>query len=504
MRHLRRDRDEQDGEVAPDRGPPHAEPPVGPAGMLALQQQVGNAAVARMVELQAARALVQRDPLATGDDYITARRARADWIAVGVRGPQDHTPSTGRGGFGVAYVPDVGHGALNVHLNGAVDFKPGIEIVTYLNLKFAVARSPAPQVAAAALAINQLPNEQREAAAAPWQWSAGDQATFLNAFETMIEQVWDRKFTFACTRPFWQDLGADVNVLVGVHGGAKTDQDHMSVTSYKVPDNATVATTGNVGIAYPGAPGNARDQSMVLNSSDVRPRSDISLTLNAAFETESERLELVSRTDVAVFASKWQSGGTGPVCGTCGKEIRELAGTPINIHVQGYGAEPERTARLRFSAIVDDLVGGGMTDARTRAVFHFDGEGDQVRLLVGTGQPQVVAAHEAGHMFGLADEYTAPFSGTGSPLGTQVDPGLGQAQGLPAAVAENTDSIMSVGNAVKPQHYATFLEALKKVTAMNDWELGTPTTVMAPGVDGPLPRPPGQGDRQDEPATAYA
>jgi hypothetical protein len=100
-------------------------------------------------------------------------------------------------------------------------------------------------------------------------------------------------------------------------------------------------------------------------------------------------------------------------------------------------------------------------------------------------------------MFGFADEYTAPFSGTGSALGTQVDPGLGQAQGLPGAVAENSDSIMAVGNVVKPQHYATFLEALKKVTAMKEWELGTPTGVVPPGVDGPLPGAP-------EPATAYA
>jgi hypothetical protein len=210
-------------------------------------------------------------------------------------------------------------------------------------------------------------------------------------------------------------------------------------------------------------------------------------------------------TNVATFASTWKTGGTGPICGTCGQEIRDLAGTRINIHVQGYGAEPEVTARGRFDYVVGDLVGGGMSDARTRAVFHFDGVGNQGRLAVGSGDSQVVAAHEAGHMFGFADEYTAPFTSVSvATAGNQVDPGLGQAQGLPAAVAENSDSIMSMGNVVKPQHYATFLEGLKHVTAMKEWELGTPNAVLAPGVDGPLPRPPGQDGRPTEPETAYA
>ena len=122
-----------------------------------------------------------------------------------------------------------------------------------------------------------------------------------------------------------------------------------------------------------------------------------------------------------------------------------------------------------------------MTDAPTRCVFIMrtgGGNGGQVRM--GAGVQQIVAAHEAGHMFGLGDEYTAPFSGTGGDLGTPVDGDLGAQQGLPGAVHENSDTIMSVGDAVRPQHYATFLEALKAVTAMPEWVFGPPVPVTPP------------------------
>ena len=133
-----------------------------------------------------------------------------------------------------------------------------------------------------------------------------------------------------------------------------------------------------------------------------------------------------------------------------------------------------------------------MTDAATRCVMIVrtgTGNGGQVRM--GAGVQQIVAAHEAGHMFGLGDEYTAPFAGTGGDLGTPVDGDLGQQQGLPGAVHENSDTIMSVGDAVRPQHYATFLEALKAVTEMSEWVFGPPVPVTPPNPA--LDSIPGQG-----------
>lgn len=64
---------------------------------------------------------------------------------------------------------------------------------------------------------------------------------------------------------------------------------------------------------------------------------------------------------------------------------------------------------------------------------------------------------------------------------------------------------MAVGAAVKPQHYATFLEALKDVTGMSEWALGPAQGVLPPAADGPLPKPPtAPGAPPPEPAPAMA
>ena len=162
-------------------------------------------------------------------------------------------------------------------------------------------------------------------------------------------------------------------------------------------------------------------------------------------------------------------------CGTCKKEISEAAGAVVNVEIPGEGADPQGLAEGRFLAGKFELAANGMTDAATRCRLTVVGSGVDGVVKMGAGVRQIVAAHEAGHMFGLGDEYTAPFSGTGKDLGDPVDADLGPKQGLPGAVSENSDTIMSVGQAVKPQHYATFLEALKHVTGMQEWAFGPPS-----------------------------
>jgi hypothetical protein len=61
--------------------------------------------------------------------------------------------------------------------------------------------------------------------------------------------------------------------------------------------------------------------------------------------------------------------------------------------------------------------------------------------------------------------------------------------------------------AARPQHYATFLEALEDVTGRPEWAVGPPTGVVPPGVDGPMnpnAAPPGRANQPGEPATALA
>jgi hypothetical protein len=472
-----------------------------PADVLALQPAAGNAALARALGGGAGAAPLLRQPAppgTTGSDHLDARAAKDRWQAQGVRGPMKHT----RGGFQVAYVPIGADGALNVTLKGGVDFQDGIELVDIFGLKVAVVNQGTQGTRNEASRINRLPFGRREAAVAGWRWGGAEKRAFLQGFEAAIEGAWNRRYQFHCTRAHWTDLGVDVNVFVEVHEGARAAGEHVQVTSYKVPPGGPA---GHVGVVRRTGSG-PDDVEMRLNSEDAAPRTDILLKTSIAFPAGGDALDAAGKRSAQQFGG-WWAGGGAPICPTCAKEVTELAASPINLHVQGTGTDPHAQAKRRFTNLVADLRAAGMSDAVDRCVFHDDGEGDDVRLVVGDGQAQTVAAHEAGHMFGLDDEYpksNAPKGTAGDPLatGAPVDPGLAAAQGLPGAVRERSDSIMSVGDAVKPQHYATFLAGLKLVTGMEDWAFGPAQGVVPPGVDGPLPRP---GDKDPlEERTAIA
>jgi hypothetical protein len=247
---------------------------------------------------------------------------------------------------------------------------------------------------------------------------------------------------------------------------------------------------------------------MTINSNDVTARSDIVLHADANFNAGEATMDPANTAILNTFGSTFVSGG-GPRCGTCGQEIAGLAGTPIHAKIKGSGADPQASAQARFtfvSGILQPLM-------KTAPIFEYDGEGESVSIVVGSGAQQIVAAHEAGHMFGLDDEYDQQFGATRPAPGAALkDTTLGTSEGLPGPVAENSDSIMSVGAAVKPQHYMTFLEALKHVTQMQEWALGPATGVVPPGVDSPSPTeghgtPGGSGgpdSQPQEPATAVA
>jgi len=58
-----------------------------------------------------------------------------------------------------------------------------------------------------------------------------------------------------------------------------------------------------------------------------------------------------------------------------------------------------------------------------------------------------------------------------------------------------SDNIMSEGKEVRPHHYVTFLDALKQVSGMPDWDYGPPQKVDEPSGMGdfPVPGTPGGG-----------
>jgi hypothetical protein len=147
----------------------------------------------------------------------------------------------------------------------------------------------------------------------------------------------------------------------------------------------------------------------------------------------------------------------------------------------------KRLAERRAKAVYDYLKSKGFHGVNSQRV-EVKGEGSdgaaedaswrRVDLIVGDGRAQNVVAHELGHVFGLDDEYATNagslISGTGNPTGTQIGhDGMATGLGAANATAENNDGIMSLGNNVRPQHYATFGNALQQITSTPEWRIKT-------------------------------
>ena len=143
----------------------------------------------------------------------------------------------------------------------------------------------------------------------------------------------------------------------------------------------------------------------------------------------------------------------------------------------------------RLSSVFNFLKDKGFLNIETRVVStnRSDSEAEKekesnesdkdfrrVDMIVGSGELQNTVAHEFGHVFGLKDEYVSvgtSFSGSGTAAGTTVaHSGMSEKIGGNKAVSESSDNMMSMGNRVQKQHYATFGWALKELTG-KDWKL---------------------------------
>ncbi len=456
------------------------------ATVVALQRSAGNAAVARMLLRQP----VVAPPALTNspqEAFDTARKERETFIAAGKKGPQTYNPSATNkdnyyGGFDVEYDP--AKAELLVMLKGAVLFLAGMSIDPAGR---AQAIEPSAQTAAAAAAINRLPKAARAAEVAKWTWSSAggpdssDETDLLTGFKSSVEAAWRKKHPFHCTKEYWRDLGATTELKVDVAkvaaAGGKAGDQHMLVNTYKVAKGfiGGAADVSRPGGKAAGAFGNV----MNITSEDVTARKDELLHRDLSFQPGKGLLTPGSVGTVWRLAKEMPNAAPGSTI--------EAAG--LTVRVQGKDA---RQRRDRFDAVLDHLKQGGGVDP-SRAKFEDGGEGEGGHVTVGTGDAQTVAAHESGHMFGLDDEYTGAGAYGAGKKTEHTD--IAAAAGHTGAMHATSDNIMSEGNVVRPQHYVTFLDALKQVTAMADWDYGATQKVDPPsGVgDFPVPGTPGGG-----------
>jgi flagellar motor protein MotB len=461
-------------------------------GMGALQQRaarhlgplMGNSMLQRVLEAEETG-----DVTTIPDDAMPADMA--DFLKRGVMpGPNglDVTP-TGIGGFNAKFDPNSRE--LIITLNIGIAFIHGLQIDPAtstvspdgagLDLTDADEQGTLAELQTAADQINtDVPAADRQAIVdSQWRWG-GEEDTWMTQYQTGVQSAWGGKHFFVSQD--WPQLMSNVRVNVNVHRG-NDPKDHAKGKIIKT-------APGGIG-AYvqSGSTTNANDQELIMSSTAVDPRPDNLLHWRLFFAHDSAKIEEASSEPDG-------AGDTGPVF--LNKFIKTFNAAPGNagqkIQLIGHASSsgsPQYNQKLseqRAAAVEAFLKSNGLTGSVDRTVDSGTGEEGEIEagssrrvdMIIGSGEAQVVANHESGHLLGLDDEYSTDpaglIRGTGNPIGSSVAHSDIDADALAdapidGAVAENNDNIMSLGNTVRPQHYATFHAALEQVTGKS-WRYG--------------------------------
>jgi len=411
---------------------------------------------------------------------------------------QDFQPSTGIGGFNVRYSPQ--NSELRILLRVGIDFQNSLSVddaglVTANTGDFATSAADLNSIPDAALRTTEVQSN--------WQWSAGNKTSWIQDYQQQAQDAWGGQFYF--TSQNWSDVYANVRVELDVHAN-HLRTDHCKATVFKVPEGSSAGPGAEVVSTRNQPVGNTA----TMVSSDLQGTGNF-LSHRLYFESGSDSIATAETVDadpapgflrdlIATFQRGTSTGGV-PIA--------------ITGHTMSGGDEAanQTLSAQRAQNVADYLRTNGAQIAGYRLTSRgvgaegaaVDEDWERVDIQVGSGEGQHTMVHETGHMFGLGDQYVVAglvASGTGGRLGTRTehDPQVQNMGGVQASIYENNDDIMSLGNAIRPQHYSTFHEALTTVAPQAQFEYGG--VGSAPRVPPDLINPYGQPN--EEPTTAVA
>jgi outer membrane protein OmpA-like peptidoglycan-associated protein len=308
-------------------------------------------------------------------------------------------------------------------------------------------------------------------------WPADKQRDWIGKFSTAVSDGWKEKHAFVLDEPGFEKYRAVCDVKVR-HVDKAADA-NTSITAQWVPPGAPRLRSAVKGAA---AELDARDVDepetakvpvglvrqigpFDFNSSELTP------TVNAgidAFEKAVKREQAPGRKfagslDDVAFRFDGRASSKGSVAYN-----RKLGSARANA-VMG-----RVTSDLNFSFAISSGVGkeNATEDPSFQRVDAFASKGPDVDVS------QNVAAHEAGHMFGLGDEYVeevppadtlAKFAGDRATHDADVRAAIGD-EAADELLVQTSGSIMGSGSEVKPGHYVYFLEALDIATG-HKWKV---------------------------------
>ena len=471
-----------------------------PAHVLQLQRQVGNRAVSRLLggshtsdvqregeeqeeeegqELQAkpdGERLVQR----VDDPEQLARQAFIGRGLMPDANGREVSPSTGLGGFNARYDP--GSMELTITLRVGLNFVDGLRFDDGTNQVIPV--HPDYQTDAANIITTHFPptapatdaNLQalKNDITTNWHWVQGQKDTWVQGYHDSAAPLWSGRHYFQSMR--WSDVYSNVRVLLDIHEGHRAN-DHCKGTVHKVPANRP---GGRAEVNSPSGPGASFGGTF---TSQAVPGQMSILSFTAQFPTNSTSVASATingqpaagqlDTMIATFQRGTPTGGV-PI---------EITGHASSTGLQSWNQHVSLQRARNIGAYLR-THGDKIADYRiTEQGVGADGAGPgpewcKADIKVGSGEGQKTMAHETGHMLGLGDEYVVQGfigGGTGGVTGQPADhDAIAKAMGggVQGAVYENNDNIMSLGNAVRPQHYSTFMEAMNLIAAPEQFQYG--------------------------------
>jgi hypothetical protein len=434
------------GDVAPASGLPAAAPEhpgqLRAPDVLALQRTVGNQALQRLIQRQPNP---PPDGGSTPDDELK-RFLGTGFAHAGTRFELNYSPT---GGAPIDARPISGNITVVLRL-----------FITFKNFDRALRRKPPYNT-----------HRFTPAQLADFNWTDAERSTFSTDIVSSIHDAWSEKHRFACASPGFEEVSAGLRVNVEV----VTDESkaHNKVTALKIPRGAprfrsfVQGDTSTLEIRDP----SETEEHQVTKPEYVRQvgpfelgKSDLTSELTGQLDTIVGELRPLQQPG----STQWGLGEDLPTV------FRGRASTPgtrrFNKKLateRAKKAEDHVTAKMGW-APQGQARGVGEENATDEA--RFQRVDVEVVNLAGANVPvrQNAAAHEAGHMFGLGDEYVdlekhrltgdkpSHFGDVESELGTDAANEL---------LAGDSGSIMSMGGQVARGHYVPFLKALETVTS---------------------------------------
>jgi outer membrane protein OmpA-like peptidoglycan-associated protein len=405
-----------------------------PADVVALQRAVGNRAVQQML---------QRQPTPPNPDL--QRFLGTNFTHGGTRFELNYKPT---GGAPIDQRPISGDVTVTLRLH-----------ISFKNFDNALRRKPPYNT-----------HRFTRAQLADFNWTDDERAKFSADMVSSVQDAWSVKHRMVCTSPGFEEVSAGVRVAVELV--ADEARAHNKVTALKIPRGAprfrsfVQGDTSTLDIRDP----SETEEHQVTKPEFVRQlgpfelgHAELTPELTGQLDAIVGELQTLQEPGQqqhglgedlpTVFRGRASTPGTR----TANKKLATERAVNAERYVEAQmGWAPQGQAR-----------GVGEENATDEA--RFQRVDVEVVNLAGGGVPvrQNTAAHEAGHMFGLGDEYEDPeahrltgdqpshFGDVESELGTDAANDL---------LAGDSGSIMSVGGRVDPGHYVPFLQALEGVT----------------------------------------